>query len=181
MTQTRYQLNELIHKSTIPQFNGFTLSQQSTTKIRQCYALAKDYHQHQTDRSGQNYLTHHLTAVALLASGDKHCIETPGQYRTVCVAFLHDIIEDTPMTLELLNKLISDTRIVQSVALLTRDASQSYMDYIDQVANSGDNSAILVKIADLLDHLTNDSAKDLPESLKNRYTKALNRLTQHAC
>ena len=56
---------------------------------------------------------------------------------------------------------------------LTRDKEcESYAQYIENVATSGDPLAVKVKLADLRDHLR----AECPGSLRPRYEAALSRL-----
>ena len=85
------------------------------------------------------------------------------------VAFLHDIVEDTPATVEDIEHMFG-IRIAEAVDLLTRKKEDTYFDYIHKIATSGDKLAIEVKLADLADHL--EKVDTLKPSLKKRYEKA---------
>jgi (p)ppGpp synthase/HD superfamily hydrolase len=87
------------------------------------------------------------------------------------VAYLHDIVEDTAVTLPDLNGFGDD--VARAVGLLTRTDGVAYTDYIDGLLASGDRLALAVKIADLTDHLR----PSCPERLRPRYEAALARLT----
>ena len=86
------------------------------------------------------------------------------------VAFLHDIVEDTPATIEDIEHMFG-IRIAEAVDLLTRKKEDTYFDYIHKIATSGDKLAIEVKLADLADHL--EKVDTLKPSLKKRYEKAI--------
>ena len=86
------------------------------------------------------------------------------------VAFLHDIVEDTPTTIEDIEHMFG-IRIAEAVDLLTRKKEDTYFDYIHKIATSGDKLAIEVKLADLADHL--EKVDTLKPSLKKRYEKAI--------
>lgn len=86
------------------------------------------------------------------------------------VALLHDIVEDTPATVEDIEHMFG-IRIAEAVDLLTRKKEDSYFDYIHKIATSGDKLAIEVKLADLADHL--EKVDTLKPSLKKRYEKAI--------
>lgn len=85
------------------------------------------------------------------------------------VALLHDIVEDTPATIEDIEFMFG-IRIAEAVDLLTRKKEDTYFDYIHKIATSGDKLAIEVKLADLADHL--EKVDTLKPSLKKRYEKA---------
>lgn len=90
------------------------------------------------------------------------------------LAWLHDLVEDTPLSLDDLHELGFSPGIVAAVDSLTRRDGEVYTDYIERVAR--DPMAVPVKIADLRDHIRR--ADHLPEgsSLRARYIKALFRL-----
>ena len=84
------------------------------------------------------------------------------------VAWLHDVLEDCPITAVDLISSGVPPRIVDAVVLLT-NTHVTYADYIQHVKASGNKLAIQVKIADLWDHLR----PNCPERLRPRYEKAL--------
>lgn len=90
------------------------------------------------------------------------------------VAHLHDVLEDTAVSLSQL--ITAGLTEVQADALLavTRRESQTYSEFIAFIVAEGGALAIDVKIADIVDNLS-----DLPPelaSLKARYTKAITAL-----
>lgn len=64
--------------------------------IRRAYEVAASWHQGQTRRSGDPYITHPLAVATILA-------ETGADDDTLCAAMLHDTIEFTPCTLAALS------------------------------------------------------------------------------
>ena len=91
---------------------------------------------------------------------------------TTEIALLHDLIEDTDSSLDEIES--EGTR--KAVDILTRRTGESYFQYIQRIANSGNADAIVVKISDLTDHLL--QVKTLKPSLKARYEKALSILQE---
>ncbi len=65
---------------------------------------------------------------------------------SACVALLHDIVEDTDVTLE---QLAQDfpPEVIQAVALLTHNPQESYFEYVRKIR--GNRIATVVKLADL--------------------------------
>lgn len=89
----------------------------------------------------------------------------------ITVAYLHDIVEDSPITIvELLD--FFPTLIVIDVEMLTRVEGEEYSNYIDKIINLGSDTSLNVKIADNLDHLRDETKDIVPERLRNRYLKA---------
>jgi (p)ppGpp synthase/HD superfamily hydrolase len=93
------------------------------------------------------------------------------------VAVLHDIIEDTPMTIEQLRDEGIPERVVDAVVALTHLEGDTYEAYIEALA--ANDLARQVKLADLADNLATNRL--LPPSDANaariaRYESARKRL-----
>lgn len=89
------------------------------------------------------------------------------------VALLHDIIEDTNITIEELALVESsniDFTIINDIFILTHKLNQTYFEYIDDIVTKGSRRAKTIKYYDILDHLHNKET--LKPSLKKRYLKA---------
>jgi (p)ppGpp synthase/HD superfamily hydrolase len=99
-------------------------------------AIARKAHAGQTDKAGAPYIGH-PAHVASQVEGDK----------AKAVAWLHDVVEDTPLTFDDLRAAGIDDDVIDALKLLTHDKSVPYMDY---VANLKRNElAHTVKLADL--------------------------------
>ena len=142
-------------------------------------------HDGQTDKSGKPYFLHprrveeHLFDVI---NPNKRlrslCLNDYTAYWFSAVALLHDTVEDTWVTEDLLRKLFDDN-IANSVMVLTRRDGESYDDYIERIANSGDTIAIVVKIADLNDNMNLGRLDDVTEKdieRTKKYARAKKRL-----
>lgn len=93
-------------------------------------------------------------------------------YRTI--AALHNLIEDTPITLKTLGKVGIHPDIIGIVDLLTHKNEDSYKEYIGKLAKDPD--ARRVKVADIQCNLADDPT---PEQVR-KYADALVVLLQHA-
>ncbi len=93
------------------------------------------------------------------------------------VAYLHDVVEDSSATLQDLLDLGFGGYVVYAVDVLTRRENEVYADYIQRIAEGGNEMAVLVKIADLRDNLSRSDNPSKQQSLKSRYEKALALLT----
>lgn len=100
--------------------------------LKLCFAAHKD----QTDKSGLPYVFHPF-----------HLAEQMPDELTTVVALLHDVVEDTPYTLEDLAKLGFPQKVLSTLARLTHDPSVPYLDYV--AALKEDPIARQVKLADL--------------------------------
>lgn len=96
------------------------------------------------------------------------------------VAILHDVVEDTAWSVDDLRSAgfaPADGWVAEDVARLTRSEEESYAEYIQRISE-GPMSAIVVKIADLLDNLDGYTlgGEFADVSLVKRYRKALAQL-----
>ena len=100
--------------------------------LRICY----DAHEGQTDKAGMPYVFHPF-----------HLAEQMETEHEVCVALLHDVMEDTSWTAADLVVAGIPEAYVQTLQLLTHDPAVPYMDYVRGLAH--DPVARKVKRADL--------------------------------
>lgn len=108
--------------------------------------LCRKFHEGQTDKCGQPYWTHPFT-VAKQGFDDN-------DFSHVVVGLLHDVPEDTEISVEELATLIELTdEEIDALKLLTRNKNISYDQYIDSIANSNNIVAMTVKRDDLLDNM----------------------------
>ncbi|MEG1849608.1 MAG: HD domain-containing protein [Oscillospiraceae bacterium] len=107
-----------------------------TDAVRRALRIAYNAHHGQLDRGGVPYIFHPYHLAEQMTTED-----------TVIAALLHDVAEDTPMTLELLAREGFSEAVLCALRLLTHDPAQDYMDYIAALA--ANPIARAVKIADL--------------------------------
>ena len=108
-------------------------------------AVAEQAHKGQIEKySGEPYIKHVERVEALVSTDDEKT-----------VACLHDVVEDTNVTLRDLARLGIPDGILDAVELLTRPSKcpLTYENYIDRLVESGNKLALTVKLADLRDHL----------------------------
>ena len=109
-------------------------------------AFAKAAHAGQVDKAGQPYIEHvKRVALRLIAMFPD---VTPEQ---VQAALLHDVVEDTPATLEEVQSRFG-AEVAATVAALTKPPGAVYADYIATLAATGHVDALRVKLADNLDN-----------------------------
>lgn len=89
----------------------------------------------QADRSGQPYIFHPY-----------HLAEQMDDEVSVCVALLHDVAEDTAVTLEELTREFP-AEIVDALRLLTHEPGTDYFDYVRAIR--ANPVAVKVKLADI--------------------------------
>lgn len=125
--------------------------------------VASEYHTGQVDKAGRDYINHPI-AVANLVDTENEKI----------VALLHDIIEDTDMTIEKLKCYGFSTDIILAIKTLTKDNECDYFKYLQNVKKN--KLARIVKLADLkhnsdLTRLKTVTDEDLKRAEK--YRKAI--------
>ena len=94
-------------------------------------------------------------------------------------AVLHDVVEDSTITLAQLEREGIPPDVLRTLDCLTRREGEEYSAYIRRVAT--DATAIRVKIADLHDNLRNNNAVDRTPEVDERilrYQAALQFLTE---
>ena len=107
-----------------------------TPLTKKALRLCFDSHREQVDKTGMPYVFHpfHLAE------------QMTDELSTVC-ALLHDVVEDTALTLEDLTSMGFPREVTEVLALLTHDEAVPYMDYVREIAKHPVAKA--VKIADL--------------------------------
>lgn len=135
------------------------------THYREAVALSRVAHSGQRDKAGHDYFYAHIEPVVKIIRE-----ELGGTIHDAIVGYLHDILEDTPTTVQDLVEKFGGA-IAQDVLMLTRSKGTPYWKYIEDIAEHGSESARRVKRADLLDHLYKWEA--IPASLLKRYRKAM--------
>ena len=98
--------------------------------------IAFEAHKNQTDKNGIPYIYHPI-----------HLAEQMADEKTICVALLHDVVEDTDITFEQLVREGFPDDIIEALKLLTHDDSIQYMDYVKEIKSNP--IAAAVKLADL--------------------------------
>ena len=97
--------------------------------------IAYKAHHGQTDKAGAPYIFHPM-----------HLAEQMNDEFSVCAALLHDVAEDTDITLDELAEDFPE-RVIAALRLLTHQPDTDYFDYIRALRS--DEIAAAVKLADL--------------------------------
>ena len=107
-----------------------------TPDTKKAIKLCFEAHKNQTDKSGMPYVFHPF-----------HLAEQMTDEKTTIVALLHDVVEDTPYTLQDLRDMGFAEDVVAALALMTHDEAVPYMDYVAKIKDNP--IARAVKLADL--------------------------------
>ncbi len=114
----------------------------SRSDIDKAIELASKAHAADYDLDGNPTILHPL-AVGMMGRNDTERI----------VGFLHDVVEDTRYTFEDLENEGFTNVVIDTLRLLTHDKETPYMEYIERICKSGNETAINVKINDLKHNL----------------------------
>lgn len=106
--------------------------------LSKAIALTSEVFKTTTDKSGAPYILHCLNVMNAMDRND---------YELMMIAVMHDVIEDTDITVEDLMNEGYSTRVINGLISLTHIRWEPYDDYIKRVSENED--AIKVKLADL--------------------------------
>ena len=107
-----------------------------TELTKKALKLCFEAHKNQTDKSGMPYVFHPF-----------HLAEQMDDEASVCVALLHDVVEDTDFTVDDLRAQGFPPEVTDAVAMMTHDDSEAYLDYVKRLKSNP--VARRVKLADL--------------------------------
>lgn len=107
-----------------------------TPLTKKALKIAFDAHRNQLDKSGIPYVVHPL-----------HLAEQMETEEEICTALLHDVVEDSPYTLQDMQEEGFPDAVLQALELLTRQPDVPYLDYVVRLWKNP--IARKVKLADL--------------------------------
>jgi (p)ppGpp synthase/HD superfamily hydrolase len=107
--------------------------------IERAIALAAKAHEGQVDKAGAPYILHPLRVMLRVKTTEERI-----------AAVLHDVVEDTPVTLEMLRAEGFSEAVVNAVGALTKREGEDYAAFVRRAAS--DPIARNVKLADLADN-----------------------------
>ena len=135
-----------------------------TPLTKRAMRIAYDAHHGQVDKGGDPYVFHPF-----------HLAEQMQDETSTCVALLHDVAEDTDVTLEDLEQEFP-REVTEAVRLLTHEEGVPYLDYVAAIA--GNPIAKAVKLADLAHNSDEDRmntsgvTEEKKAQLQDKYAKA---------
>ena len=131
-----------------------TDKQYDLSKIVAAYELAEKYHHDQKRESGEPYIVHPVAVAYIL-------LELGMDTDTICAALLHDVVEDTPCTLEELHKqfgsdvamLVNGVTKLGKVEIFTKEEQKAENIRKILLAMSDDIRVIIIKLSDRLHNM----------------------------
>lgn len=127
--------------------------------IEKALELALRAHKGQVDRDGEAYILHPM-AVCLMGRTDEER----------CAGLLHDVLEDSDVTSDMLLDEGMSESVVGALELLTHEGGVEYMDYVQGIVDSKNPIAIRVKFNDLTHNF--ERGKAYPD-LQEKHGRAL--------
>ena len=134
------------------------------SQSEKAYEIAKKAHLGQIDKAGEDYIKHPEKVASFVKTDEEKA-----------VAYLHDVIEDTELTLENLYEYDFSKEVIEAVDIITKKRGEDYQSYLNSVKKN--KLARAVKLADLrhnsdLTRLAKVTEKDIKR--KEKYQKAIN-------
>lgn len=126
-------------------------------------------HAHRGQKYGDNDYAFHLEQVAHMVWGRT----SENDYRSV--GWLHDIVEDTTVTLDDLTAAEYSYTVVHAIDCMTKRSGEDYFDYLRRVKSNP--IALEVKKCDTLCNLVQNFKENNSKRVK-KYTEQLHRLYQ---
>ncbi len=139
-----------------------------TEMTKKALVLCFEAHKDQIDKSGMPYVFHPF-----------HLAEQMKTEEETIVALLHDVAEDTDITVEDIEKMGFSKSVVNALRLLTHEESVPYMEYVAKIKS--DPIAKAVKLADLRhnsDISRLDSVDEKALERVRKYAEAIKLLTE---
>ena len=126
--------------------------------LEKAIEIAVESHRGQLDKAGKIYILHPMR-VMLRGKNETEMI----------VGILHDTVEDTPVTLDMLHLEGFSQEILDAIDCITKRDGESYGDFIDRVLTNP--LATQVKLYDMEDNLNRDRIPYPTEKDEARFAK----------
>ncbi len=140
-----------------------------SSMIDKALKIAYEAHHGQTDKGGVPYIYHPTSVAEQMDTEDE-----------IITALLHDVVEDTEVTLADLKRAGFSPAVLEAVKLLTHKKGTDYSRYIRKVAKNP--LALKVKQADLAHNMSPSRVGNLPqrdaERVREKYGSAIKLLNE---
>ena len=93
-----------------------------TPLTKKALKISFNAHKDQVDKSGMPYVYHPF-----------HLAEQMNDEYSTCVALLHDVVEDTDISLDDLTSEGFPAEVIDALTLMTHDDKVPYMDYVRKI------------------------------------------------
>ena len=126
--------------------------------LEKAIEIAVEAHRGQIDKAGKIYILH---PIRVMLRGQNEIEQIVG--------ILHDVVEDTPVTIDMLEKEGFSKEILDAIACITKNEGEDYGDFIDRVLTNP--LATQVKLYDLEDNMNRDRIPFPTEHDEKRFQK----------
>lgn len=142
-----------------------------TSLLHRACEIAREAHAGQYDKAGEEYIKHPLRVMEMGHSEEEKI-----------TGVLHDVVEDSDWTFEMLEAEGFSPEVISALRCLTKlSDDEDYDDFISRVLTN--HLAMKVKVNDLKDNMTMGRLKTIGEHDLRRmekYMKALERIKEHS-
>ncbi len=135
--------------------------------------LARAAHEGQTDKAGKPYAEHPRRVAGHVSRMN---LTSPIREKALMVAWMHDVVEDTPVGLDDLRREFPED-VVLGVDAMTKRDGEPAEDYYARV--KAHPLALIVKEADLLDNTDPSRTALLPEETRARLAAKYAKAREH--
>ena len=126
--------------------------------LEKAIEIAVEAHRGQIDKAGKIYILHPMR-VMLRGQNETEQI----------VGILHDVVEDTPITIDMLRQEGFSEEVLAALTCITKDKGEDYGHFIDRVLTNP--LATQVKLYDIEDNLNRDRIPNPTEQDEARFAK----------
>ena len=127
--------------------------------LERAIEIARQAHAGQVDKGGADYIGHPLRVMEMGKTEEEKII-----------GVLHDVIEDSDWTFEMLEEEGFSPKIIDALKCLTKlSEDEDYDHFIARVKSN--RLAIKVKLCDLVDNLDSSRLENITDSDVNRFMK----------
>ena len=127
--------------------------------IKKAVNIAFKAHNGQYDKGGYPYIMHPLHLAEEMETEDE-----------VITSLLHDVLEDSDVTIDFIKSCEFSSAVIEALTALTRRKDEEYREYIKRIKNTG-GIALKVKKADLRHNMTLGRIESFTEKDKERLQK----------
>ena len=139
-------------------------------KIERAYAMARSAHGDQKRATGEPYIIHPIAAALTV-------VQLGMDTDTVCAALLHDVVEDTSVTLEEVQKefgpdvatMVDGVTKLSKIKFVSKEEAQAENVRKMMIAMAKDVRVIIVKLADRLHNMRTIDAKPIEKQRRTAH------------
>lgn len=126
--------------------------------VEKAIAIAVEAHRGQIDKAGKAYILHPMRVMLRGQNEDE-----------MIVGILHDTVEDTPVTIEMLEVEGFSKTIIDAIRCITKTENEDYGHFIDRILKNP--LATQVKLYDMEDNLNRERIPYPTEHDEERFAK----------